>query len=297
MPKSLFKLSTPIPWDKTDCVEGFLFENAPSNWALEVNHITGDGLLNGFFTSEKDMLRQRSIISNEIGYFVELNFSVDLINDEDWKESYKVHFTPWCYRNFNLIPLWLKNTFRGSGDEISLFLDPGMAFGTGNHESTRMCLEFLIEKNRSQKKSDSILDLGCGSGILSLAAKLIGYKEVLGIDNDHEAVRISKENALLNDLEGKISFRTSDLFELELDHTIGTFDCVVANIQADILQSCASRILKHTHAGSSIILSGILSIEIAQVISAFLETEVDSSMDYRIKKAGEWSSVQFCRKF
>ena len=289
--KLIFKLSSYIPAEKTDLVEGFLYENAPSSWALEVNHITGEGILLGFFSSEKETILQQSTILDEIGQLVELNFSIEHINDRDWKESYKDHFTPWSYRGFHLIPLWLKNSYTISREEISLFLDPGMAFGTGNHESTRMCLEFLIEKNEFQKRTESILDLGCGSGILSLAASLIGYKHVWGIDYDIDAIRISKENAVLNNLQDKISFDALNLFDL--NGPCNTFDCVVANIQADVLISNAKKILQHTHTGSSIILSGILTKEIEQVIDEFTETTQKSSLNYNLKQLGEWSAVQF----
>ncbi len=291
MNKSLFKLSTAIPAEKTDLVEGFLFEHAPSSWALEVNYLTGEGLLNGFFTSADIMQNQKNILSKEIGHCVKLNFSTLIIEEQDWKESYKTHFIPWTYNGFHLIPLWLKHTYKVPDDEISLFLDPGMAFGTGNHETTRMCLEFLLENGRTQQCSESLLDFGCGSGILSLVASLLGFENVIGLDNDPDAVRISKENATLNHLSKNTEFICSDL--LDLEQPIGKFDCIVANIQADILISCASKIIDHCHRRSKIILSGILSKEIDQVISEFKKSEKDLVLNHKIKQDGEWSSVQF----
>ncbi|MEK9772876.1 MAG: 50S ribosomal protein L11 methyltransferase [Opitutae bacterium] len=291
MPEILYKSSSDIPADQTDFVEGFLFEHAPSKWALEVNYNTGDGLLHGFFASKEEMLVQESAISQEIGNLIKFRFKNTEIHDQDWKESYKAHFTPWQYKFFHLIPLWLKDTYRVSTDELALFLDPGMAFGTGNHETTRMCLEFLIDQKKSHRKSKSLLDLGCGSGILSLTACLLGYENVLGIDNDQDAVRISEENAVLNNLAQKLRLKTSNLFDLE--QSLGTFDCVIANIQADILIACAGKIFEHTHNGSSIILSGILTREIDQVLEACKEATIGNHLAYRLKELGEWTSVQF----
>ena len=291
MPETLYKSSSIIPSEQTDYVEGYLFENAPSKWVLEVNYITGDGQLHGFFGSKEEMQQQQSALSQEIGNLVKFTFTNTLIHDQDWKESYKMHFTPWRYRSFHLIPLWLKDTYIASSEELALFLDPGMAFGTGNHETTRMCLEFLIERNKSQKNAGSLLDLGCGSGILSLAASLLGYTNIVGVDNDEDAVRISKENAHINNLAHKVNFNTYDVFDLK--QSIGTFDCIVANIQADILIKCASKILQHTHSESSIVLSGILTKEVNQVLHAFQEATTGNHPEYSLKEMGEWTSVQF----
>lgn len=291
MNNCLYKLSSPIPSDLTDYVDGFLFENAPTNWFLEENRLTGEGLLVGVFSSKEDMLLHKANIINGIGALVNFCFSDTTMDNKDWNESYKDHFIPWSYHHFHLIPVWLKDSYKVPTNNLSLFLDPGMAFGTGNHESTRMCLEFLIEKELSSQNSHSMIDLGCGSGILSLSACLLGYKNILGIDNDQDAVRISKDNALLNQLDQKVIFKTSNLYDI--DKSLGTFDCVVANIQADILISCAERIFQLTHKGTTIILSGILSKEIDQVIQEFNRFGLDTPLEYSLKHLGEWSSVQF----
>ena len=291
--KSLFKLSSSVLPEHNDIVEGFLFEQAPSSWALEVNHLTGVGTLNGFFSSKTMRDQDKALIEREIGSLVKFQFSEDEIEDEDWKESYKSHFSPWNYKSIHFIPIWLKNDYHVPDNEISLFLDPGMAFGTGIHESTRMCLEFLIEDKNTQPDRHSLLDLGCGSGILSLLSFLIGFRKVVGLDNDVDAVRISKENAVLNDLEDKIAFNNLDLFQL--NQPIGIFDCVVANIQADILILNADQIISNSHDGSTIILSGILSKEAQQVLDVFMKKGKYAQDDYLVKNMGEWTSILFRR--
>jgi len=291
--QSLFKLSSYIPPSQTDIVEGFLFEHAPSNWALEVNHLTLEGTLNGFFSNKAKRDQARVLIERTIGALVEFQFSEDEMHDEDWKESYKNHFSPWSYKGIHFIPIWLKNELHVPNNEKSLFLDPGMAFGTGIHESTRMCLEFLIEDKNCQPNPNNLLDIGCGSGILSLLSVLIGFQQVVGIDNDEDAVRISKENASLNNLKGKIAFNKLDLFDLK--QPIGNFDCVVANIQADILISNADKIIINAHNDSTIILSGILTNESHQVLDVYMQKGKFKPSDYHIKTMGEWSSILFRR--
>ena len=290
---SLYKLTSSIDPQHTDLVEGFLFEEAPSSWALEVNHLTGDGTLSGFFTTKARRELDRELIENKIGSLVQFHFSEEEIIDQDWKDSYKIHFSPWNYNGVHFIPLWLKNEYQVPQNEISLFLDPGMAFGTGIHETTRMCLEFLIEDRFCQSEPKSILDLGCGSGILSILAFLIGFQKVVGLDNDDDAVRISKENAVLNDIGNKIDFYNSNLFEI--NKPVGTFDCVVANIQADILISNADKIIDHSLKESTLVLSGILYKEAEQVLDVFIQKGKYSQNDYQIKNIGDWSSIKFCR--
>ena len=295
MTDSLYKLTSKISSEQTELVDGYLFENAPSNWVLEINYITGEGTLNGFFSSETEKVQEEQGIIKEIGHLVDFAFSSCQVLAQDWAESYKHHFSPWKYRGVHFVPIWLKDKYKLPENETSVMLDPGMAFGTGVHESTRMCLEFLIENIESSAQfQESIIDLGCGSGILAITSYLLGFKKVIGLDNDEDAVRISKENALLNQLNEQLSFDCMDLFHLE--QPVEKFDCVVANIQADILTSCARIISQHTHQGSKIILSGILSKEIEYVVETFSEElRENSKFEYHIKEMGEWSAVQFIK--
>ena len=293
MTDSLYQLSSNISPEQTEFVDGYLFENAPSSWVLEINYITGEGTLNGFFSSEVERDQQKQDIIKEIAHLVNFSFIGLQISAQDWSESYKQHFSPWDYRGVHFIPIWLKDSYKVPKNEISVMLDPGMAFGTGGHESTRMCLEFLIEDIESSVAlSDSIIDLGCGSGILAITSSLLGFKKVIGLDNDEDAVRISKENALLNQLNDQVLFNRTDL--LKLASPTEKFDCVVANIQADILCSSAQIINQHTHKRSKIILSGILSKEIQLVVETFIKELKENTMfEYQIKEMGEWSAVQF----
>jgi len=290
MSESLLKLSSKIQPEHVDLIEGYLYEEAPSPWALEVNHVNGLGVLSGFFSNKEELVKHQTHITSSLGQSVQFHFSTESIYEQDWKEAYKKHFQPWSYKGVNLIPLWLKESHPVAATDISIYLDPGMAFGTGNHESTRMCLEFLIECKGDLCMDGSFIDLGCGSGILSLVAKSIGFQNVLGLDNDNDAVRISHENALLNDLKGSITFTTQDLNNL--DDSIGKFNFVMANIQADVLISYADLIMSLTDENSVVVLSGILTQEIAQVLEKFRSLNKSSEFNYTTKEMGEWSAVK-----
>jgi ribosomal protein L11 methyltransferase len=134
------------------------------------------------------------------------NMSIDLgslrvetriLNDEDWANSWKQYFKPFTVGDKIIIkPSW--EDYKDPTDgKIILEIDPGMSFGTGQHQTTRLCIEQII---KHMKKDAEVLDIGCGSGILSIAALLLGAKECVGVDIDENSVRISKENAVLNNI-------------------------------------------------------------------------------------------------
>ena len=285
----MIKVSAEIPSLLVRQFEDYLYEIAPSPWALIVNYLNGSGSLNGYC----DCKGEAKVAIAQIEEFspIKLRFSFSEIQDRDWKDAYREHFHPWKHKSFHLIPSWMKEDYAVPTDHLSLLLDPGMAFGTGNHETTRMCLEFLIDAPYSGQGNSRLLDLGCGSGILSLASSLLGYGQIVGVDNDEDAVRISKENAAINQLADKVTFRVGDLYKLDTD--IGKFDCIVANIQADILINNAQNIANLANFQSTIILSGILANEIEDVIEIFNKHAPPKSFEYSIKEMGEWASAKF----
>lgn len=290
MDNSLLKISSKIHPEQVEFLEVFLYEEAPSPWVLEVNHINGNGTLTGYFSSQKESNIQQSKLTHALDQVVQFSFTSALIQDQDWKEAYKAHFSPWTYMGVNLVPTWEKETYQSKPSDINIYLDPGMAFGTGNHESTRMCLEFLIESVRNGCSQNNFIDLGCGSGILSLVAKSIGFQNVLGIDNDPDAVRISGDNALLNNLKESIAFQTKDLNQLTTKPD--KFDFVMANIQADILINYAEVIMSLTEEHATIVLSGILTKEIDQVTEKFRNLAPQSDTSFSQREMGEWSALK-----
>ena len=290
MDNSLLKISSKIHPEQVEFLEVFLYEEAPSPWVLEVNHINGNGTLTGYFSSQKESNIQQSKLTHALDQVVQFSFTSALIQDQDWKEAYKAHFSPWTYMGVNLVPTWEKETYQSKPSDINIYLDPGMAFGTGNHESTRMCLEFLIESVRNGCSQNNFIDLGCGSGILSLVAKSIGFQNVLGIDNDPDAVRISGDNALLNNLKESIAFQTKDLNQLTTKPD--KFDFVMANIQADILINYAEVIMSLTEEHATIVLSGILTKEIDQVTEKFRSLAPESDTSFYQREMGEWSALK-----
>jgi ribosomal protein L11 methyltransferase len=289
----VIKLISSIPESSLDYVDGYLFEHAPSPWIVEIDKLTGSMVLTGYFATQLEMDNETLQLKDELKDILDFDFSKENLQDTDWKNSYKKHFKPWSYNGFHLVPLWLKDDYNIPANNHALFLDPGMAFGTGNHESTRMCIEFMVDDTNSKICGDSFIDLGCGSGILTIAASLLGFSSVQGFDNDEDAVRISSENSRVNNLPNDVQFQVIDLNKM--NHSLGKFDCVAANIQADILISNAEKILGLSKPNSVIILSGILANEIDLVCDCFKNLKPYADIQFNFKRIGDWAAVRIIK--
>lgn len=181
-------------------------------------------------------------------------------NEMDWRNNWKKYFFPIPVGEKLLIrPTWRDEYDAGERKVINI--DPGMAFGTGNHETTRLCLACL-EKYITEGKT--ILDVGCGSGILSIAGILLGCSSAFGVDIDPTAVRTAKENAEVNNVTDKCEFVAGNL----TDKVQGTYDVVVANIVADAIIMLSKDVRQFMNEDSVYIMSGIIESRCDEVIDA-----------------------------
>ncbi len=174
------------------------------------------------------------------------------IGNKDWKNYWKTQFSNINIgKNLVISPTWQKYTPKEK--EIVIKLDPDIAFGTGYHPTTNMCLQ-LLESNI--KTGMKVVDIGCGSGILSIASIKLGAKRVVGIDIDPNAIKVSKQNSILNSTSNNSQFLKGTLTDLSLD--LKSFDIFVINISSKIFKELASHIRNHIPENSKIIISGIL---------------------------------------
>lgn len=181
-------------------------------------------------------------------------------NEEDWRNNWRQYFFPIPVGEKLLIrPTW-RDEVDPEGRTI-INIDPGLAFGTGNHETTRLCLSEL-EKHITE--GTTVLDVGTGSGILSIASVLLGAKEAFGVDIDPTAVRTAVENAELNKVEDKCTFVAGNL----TDKVEGTYDVVVANIVADAIIMLSKDVMNFMREDSLYIMSGIIDKRLDDVLSA-----------------------------
>jgi ribosomal protein L11 methyltransferase len=180
------------------------------------------------------------------------------VPERDWVRATQAQFTPLRIADaLWIVPSWCEAV---DPSAVNLALDPGLAFGTGSHPTTRLCLRWLAHELRS---GESVLDYGCGSGILAIAACRLGAGRVVGTDIDSSALEASRRNASQNGIDATF-VPVDGLRAIE-----GPFDIVVANILANPLISLASELARHTRHGGRIVLSGVLDEQSSAVIDMY----------------------------
>ncbi|MBK7463323.1 MAG: 50S ribosomal protein L11 methyltransferase [Betaproteobacteria bacterium] len=196
--------------------------------------------------------------SAAIGLSEPLNYAVGTVADQNWVQLTQSQFDPIRVSE----RLWIVPSWHESPDPaaINLILDPGMAFGTGSHPTTRLCLEWL---ERTVSPSCSVLDYGCGSGILAIAAARLGAGRVAGVDIDPQAVESARANAERNEV--------SALFADSAEPVAGEYDLVVANILSNPLRVLAPAICAHVRSGGCLALSGILREQAEEIIAIYAQ--------------------------
>lgn len=192
--------------------------------------------------------------------FGSLEISFSEVNEDDWSNAWKKYYHPMKIgKKITVCPYWEQCDV--NENEVKLILDPGMAFGTGSHSSTKLCMELLEDAITSEK---TVLDVGCGSGILSITSLLLGAKSAVGVDIDELATKISIDNAKLNNVETKFSVHCCDL----TTEIFSKFDVVCANIVADIIIKLCENITNFMNENGIFITSGIIDQRCDEVILA-----------------------------
>lgn len=281
---SLTEIKAEIPVLAVEQVDILLQELGVEGWSLLEDAIAKRAWVVGVFASEA-MAQQAWVVLRaqlpETGQ-PEMRALADL----DWKDSYKAHFKAWHSGRLHWVPVWERKSYALPEGEVALWLDPGLAFGTGNHETTRLCCERLVAFAGAKGVSGRVLDAGCGSGILALSAARLGFDHVQGFDNDPEAVRVSHENAALNGLDGRVGFFVGDLISGLKGQQA---DLIMANIQADILMRFAPNLVDAVAPGGTLVLSGILAIEVDSVRKVFQANTLGWKIESRTM--GEWCDL------
>ncbi|MBQ3791894.1 MAG: 50S ribosomal protein L11 methyltransferase [Clostridia bacterium] len=198
--------------------------------------------------------------------FEELSLPVTLtstsVDEEDWADSWKQYYKPiHTGKSLVIVPVWEK--YEKKDDETVVLMDPGMAFGTGTHETTRLCAS-LLEKHL--EKGDDMLDVGCGSGILAICASRLGARSCYACDIDETAVRIAGENARLNGTDN-VKTGVSDLLS-GVPEIPGGYDVICANIVSDIIIRMAADVGKYLAPDGKLIVSGIILERKNEVLEA-----------------------------
>jgi ribosomal protein L11 methyltransferase len=219
-------------------------------------------------------------LSNYVEQASDIEVSISDVDEEDWANNWKKYYKPTKVGQRIVIkPTW--ETYESQEEEQIIELDPGMAFGTGTHETTAMCIGLLEEFVTGEQRA---ADIGCGSGVLAIAAGKLGAKEVDAVDLDSNAVRVAKENVKLNNMESLIKVHHGNLSE----GLRGEYDIIVANIIADIIIILSSQIQQFSHNDSIFIASGIIHDRVDEVLEALRQNNFEI---IKVEKQGEWNAI------
>lgn len=206
----------------------------------------------------------------------------------DWQTFWRHHFhTTTIGDHLRIVPVWEKDQVKKDSGRINIWLDPGLSFGTGDHFTTRFCLE-MIDRLVPAGGIRTMLDIGTGSSILAIAARHLGVEQALGLDHDAIALEQARENIAMNGLEGKIQLEVSDILA---NPPHGSFDLVCANVYTSILIDIAPAVRACT--GKYAVLSGIRDPELDLVAAAYVAQGFE---EFYRDGNGEWGGLAFKRQ-
>lgn len=243
----------------------------------------------------KDLCRYISEQLEEMSAYMAVGtgkISLGETEDKDWINNWKEFFHPFRLEdNIVIQPTWTEIA-DAKEDDIVIHIDPGTAFGTGSHETTKLCISNLKKYIQTDGSTD-VMDAGCGSGILSIIALKLGARKVYGIDIDELAVKASKENLALNDIpEEKYTIVQGNVIEdkefAQSVASIGKYDIVVANILADVIIPLSAEIRPFMKENGVFITSGIIDMKEQEVKDALLQNGFEI---IDVTHMGEWVSI------
>lgn len=232
----------------------------------------------GLFDAHCDMEAVLSFLKSHCGLSPFPPHKIEIVEDKDWEREWMTHFHPMKFGN----RLWVCPSWKPvpEADAINLILDPGLAFGTGTHPTTALCLQWLDQQQNLEGKD--IIDYGCGSGILAIAALLLGARKATGVDLDPQALEATVENAQRN----QVTPEKLQVF-LPEKQPESTADIVVANILAGPLVELAPKLASQTKPGGRLALSGILAEQAEEIIDTYQQWFV---MDKPVTHEG-WAMI------
>ena len=270
----LFQKKNELDWDY---VEEEVFNKSGQDGVLIKTYIPEERNVLELIETVKARIALLPSFGLDIG---EGSVSLSNVNESDWANEWKKYYKPTKVgKKIVVKPSW--EEYEKQEGDLIIELDPGMAFGTGTHETTSMCIR---ELENYVDETKTVFDIGCGSGILAIAAAQLGAKEVVAGDLDEVAVKVSKENCEINNVSDKVVVKHGSLFEV----VDSKADVIVANIIADIIKILAKDVSKFLKDDGVFISSGIILAKIDEVCQALEENVFEI---VKVERLGEWSAI------
>lgn len=271
---SYFEVNITALQNNVDEISDYLLEIGAISASIENVQNTEQKVVAYFNNSNLNNSDKNNILENIKNNFLEkiIDLSTSILREQNWQETWKQHFNPLYFNNkLAIIPSWHENT---ENNIPNIILDPGMAFGTGNHATTLLCLEWLAD---NLKPNSTVIDFGTGSGILALAAMKLKAKKVYGIDIDQLSVTVAKENAAKNNLNNSdLIFMHTDDFEKNYQNLKA--DVVIANILAEPLTELAPLLCNLLNTNGNLILSGVLDRQKDIILNCYKKFNINFSV-------------------
>lgn len=288
----MFEVSCTVTTELAEKLQDYLCEYVRSSWCLLQIRDNDPFTLQGFFNERADAEREYAELRAE---FTELPGDPNWreFDDQEWQNAYKAFIEPWSTGDLHWVPVWRREDYEVPPGETAVYLDAGMAFGTGSHETTRLMAQRILDYRNAHEDfaSKRVIDAGCGSGILAISAAKLGFRDVHAFDRDPEAVRVSLENRPFNELPDEaVSFAEAGL---EDGLNGRQADLLLANIQADVLKIYAEQLVNATAPGGVLAMTGILATEVDSVLAVFtpLADAKFGNASYDIRVDGEWCDL------
>ncbi|HET8564333.1 MAG TPA: 50S ribosomal protein L11 methyltransferase [Candidatus Binatia bacterium] len=288
MPSYWLQLSVQTAPVAVDAVSNFLMERGSPGVVIKGNEVQAYFAYSSQNSAlKKDVHRFVQAISKIYPEVGERRLQWRVLKDRNWNQSWRRFFSPQKVGHFFWVtPPWAKP--RRVGRRHVITIEPGMAFGTGTHATTRGCMEFIEEVAHSLNRAwFSALDVGTGSGILAIALVKLGALSVWAVDDDPVALKVARENIHLNDVDGKIFLLS------KLSNVGRSFDVVVANLTAQTISDLAGQLQRKLAPKGFLIISGILKPNVKEVLRSFPRERFTL---VRRKDEKEWATLLLSRK-
>ena len=296
-PEKWLKIQISAPAEQIDALGNFLEETGAQGvfseslmppGADDFPESTGPEIINAFFPADARTEKRMKAVQKYLKSLEEIfpdaaapALSTETITDPDWGEQWKKYFKPIrVCRNIVVKPTWER--YAPDSRDIVVEIDPGMAFGTGQHASTRMCMEAIedIILNDRSIGEWKVLDAGCGTGILGITAAKMGAQDVICVDNDPRATEIAAQNALINAVEDRIKICNKDAAQMSQPRNL-----IIANLTAKLLLKMRPHLVRQLLPGGYLIISGIIEADVPAMEEHFM---VAPLVQYRRLTEKEW---------
>ena len=282
-------------------IQSFLLEEAsfiqiPFVWTQFYDNESRTSFALGYFNSKEQKCQALEQLCKILGEEIEAPV-VEKIKNEDWQLAYRKYLKPWSYKNLHWVPEWMRDDYPKKKDSVVVWYDAGMAFGTGAHPTTQLCGQRMADfyEYASSKESIrrlSVVDAGCGSGILAISAYALGFSNVIGFDIDNDSIRVSKDNLERN------GFLRESLPFFQADLRIGLegkkSDLIMANIRTPLLREAAENLIAALSPNGVLVLSGILTTELKSIEQTFVgfASKRHKNLEWDHRTFLEWSDFQ-----